>query len=161
MVAPDVGVLLWPATESASRGERQPLLVCVCVFFNLTLTKRALQRMTKIVLSPSQRPPDLLKEQSVTCLDNLNCCPFFSQDGLLFTTVQTHTRAHTRKATFYSLYITLSSFKCFLFTFMTQYSTVTHCVTARRLRVPVPWGARAFSVWTLHVSVWFLPNCCP
>lgn len=67
-----------------------------------------------------------------------------------------HTHIHTRRATFYSLYITLSSFNFF-------YSHLWHNtarVSERRLRVPVPWGARAFTVWTLHVQ-WFLPDWKP
>lgn len=142
--------------------QRAPAIAHVC--FCPALTKRTLQSITKIVLLPSERPPDLLKEQSETYISRQSelLSIFFLRWSFIHYCSNTHeqARAHTHtdtcRATLYSLYITLSSFEFFLFTFMTQYSTVSS-----QLRVPVPWGARAFAVWPLHVSVWLLPNYWP
>lgn len=139
MVAPDVWVLLWPSTESASRRERQPSLVCVCVCFCSILTKRALQRMTKVVLSPSQRPPDVLKEQSMIYVSQQSeLLSIFSWDGLLLYLLFKHAGAHTptRRATFYPLYVTRSSFKSF---FIHIYDTIQHSDTLGHCKTG--WGS--------------------
>lgn len=163
MVAPDVWVLLWPSTESASRRERQPSLVCVCV--SAPFWQRGLYKEWQRLSSRPHRDLQTCWKSSLwyTYLNNLNCCPFFPEMVFYYiycSNTLGHTHLHVELL--FTPFMLLSQvLSLFLSTFMTQYSTVTHWVTARRLGVPFPWGAKGFSVWTLHVSVWFLPNYWP
>lgn len=149
--------------------ERQPrrapaiARVRVCAFFLTLLWQRGLYKEWQRLSSRPHRDLQTCWKSSLwhTCLDNLNCCPFFSQDSLLFTTVQTRARTHAK------LLFTPSTLLCPVLSVF--YSHLWHGTARWRTvsqqkgfqGVPVPWGARAFSVWTLHVSGWFLPNCCP
>lgn len=110
--------------------QRAPAIAHVC--FCPALTKRTLQSITKIVLSPSERPPDLLKEQSETYISRWSelLSIFFLRWSFIHYCSNTHEHACAHTHTYAELLFTPSTLLCpvlsfFLFTFMTQYSTVS------------------------------------